>query len=61
MTPEDARIIFNNIAELAVFSDQFCDALEDALGSLLEGGEGEDRVGALFADIVSPYPHFHFR
>ncbi|KAF9463539.1 hypothetical protein BDZ94DRAFT_1192610 [Collybia nuda] len=52
MTPEDARIIFNNIAELAIFSDRFCEAIELALGSLLEGGTGEDRVGALFADII---------
>ena len=52
MTPEDVRIIFNNVEELARFSDDFCELLEDALGSLIEGGVGEDRVGALFLEIV---------
>jgi hypothetical protein len=52
MTLEDSKIIFGNIAELAIFSDMFCDGLEEALGSVLEGGEGEDRVGALFLYIV---------
>ncbi|KAG6828275.1 hypothetical protein H0H92_008546 [Tricholoma furcatifolium] len=52
MTPEDVRIIFSNIAELAQFSDRFCDCLEEALGSTLDGGEGEDCVGALFLEII---------
>ncbi|KAG5635652.1 hypothetical protein H0H81_010522 [Sphagnurus paluster] len=62
MTQEDARIIFSNIPELAMFSDQLCEGLEDALGSALEGGEGEDRVGALFLDIIpeleKPYKYY---
>ncbi|KAF8058701.1 hypothetical protein FPV67DRAFT_514580 [Lyophyllum atratum] len=52
MTPEDTRIIFSNITELALFADQFSDGLEEALGSTLEGGQGEDHVGALFLEII---------
>ncbi|KAI0941508.1 hypothetical protein AcW1_003383 [Taiwanofungus camphoratus] len=52
MTREDTRIIFNNIAELAVFSDTFTEQLEEALGSVLEGGTGEDHVGALFLEMI---------
>lgn len=55
MSQEDVRIIFSNIVELAIFSDRFCDVLEEALGSTIGGGEGEDRVGALFLDVVRPY------
>lgn len=54
MTREDIRIIFNNVAELAVFSDKFTEQIEEALGSVLEGGSGEDHVGALFLESVSP-------
>ena len=52
MTQEDVRIIFNNIAEIAEFADQFTEMLEDALGSVVEGGTGVDQVGALFLDMV---------
>lgn len=52
MAPEDVRIIFNNVAELAKFSDDFTAGLESALGSVLDGGTGEDHVGELFLDIV---------
>ncbi|KAI0645075.1 hypothetical protein C8Q79DRAFT_1001627 [Trametes meyenii] len=52
MTPEDARIIFNNVDELAFFADCFTEALEDALGDVLEGGSGQDRVGKLFLDTI---------
>lgn len=52
MSPEDVRIIFNNVADLAKFSDDFTARLESALGSVLEGGTGEDHVGALFLEIV---------
>lgn len=52
MTQEDVRIIFNNIAEIAEFADQFTEMLEDALGSVVEGGTGVDHVGALFLDMV---------
>ena len=52
MTKEDAKIIFSNVAELAILSDGFTEGLEDALGSVLEGGSGQDRVGALFLEMV---------
>ncbi|KAL0569147.1 hypothetical protein V5O48_012821 [Marasmius crinis-equi] len=52
MTPEDAKIIFNNIAHLAELSDLFCDQIQEALGNVLEGGEGEDRVGELFLSVI---------
>jgi hypothetical protein len=53
MTPEDAKIIFGNITEIAVFTDMFTEELEAALGSVVEGGQGPDAVGALFLRIVS--------
>jgi hypothetical protein len=52
MTRDDARIIFSNLPELAEFSDEFVLRLEAALGSVLPSGEGEDRVGALFIEMV---------
>ncbi|RXW12772.1 hypothetical protein EST38_g13084 [Candolleomyces aberdarensis] len=52
MSQDDAKIIFTNVVELAVFSDGFCDELERALGSLVDGGVGEDRVGELFLQII---------
>ncbi|KZT01488.1 uncharacterized protein LAESUDRAFT_663896 [Laetiporus sulphureus 93-53] len=52
MTPEDARIIFNNVAELAAFADTFTEKIEEALGSVLELGTGEDHVGALFLENI---------
>jgi dynamin-binding protein len=54
MTPDDTRIIFGNIAEIAMFADAFSEQLEDALGSALDGGGAtdDDRVGALFLDVV---------
>ncbi|KAL0955621.1 hypothetical protein HGRIS_001854 [Hohenbuehelia grisea] len=62
MTPADARMIFSNIADLAVFSDHFCDLLQDALGSEIEGGYGEDCVGeaflAVIPDLETPYKHY---
>jgi hypothetical protein len=53
MTPEDVKIIFGNITEIAVFTDMFTEELELALGSVVEGGQGTDSVGALFLRIVS--------
>ncbi|KAF9443991.1 hypothetical protein P691DRAFT_763777 [Macrolepiota fuliginosa MF-IS2] len=62
MTPEDVKLVFGNISEIAVFSDLFCQALEEALGALLDGGKGDDHVGALFLSIVSelerPYKQY---
>ncbi|KAF8557908.1 hypothetical protein OG21DRAFT_1456688 [Imleria badia] len=53
MTRDDVRIIFSNIGDLAMFSDHFVDRLEEALGGALDGGTGEDRVGALFLEIIA--------
>ncbi|KAI0253767.1 hypothetical protein BJV78DRAFT_167551 [Lactifluus subvellereus] len=62
MTHEDARIIFSNISELAEFADDFVNNLEAALGSAVPVGEGEDRVGALFIEMIPhmepPYMHY---
>lgn len=52
MTQDDARIIFSNLPELAELTDDFLVRLEIALGDVLPGGEGEDRVGAFFMDVV---------
>ncbi|KAF7968579.1 hypothetical protein HWV62_30067 [Athelia sp. TMB] len=52
MTLEDTRIIFGNIAELAMFSDTLVESLGEALGAVLDGGTGEDRVGALFLGLI---------
>ena len=52
MTKEDVKIIFNNVPDLALFSDFFSERLEEALGSVLEGGTGQDWVGALFLEMV---------
>ena len=56
MTLDDVKVIFNNVEELAFFSDYFTEALEDALGEVLDGGSGEDRVGKLFLETVSALP-----
>jgi len=53
MTTEDVRMIFSNVGELALFSGELSERLEDALGDVLDGGDGEDRVGELFLEIVS--------
>ena len=53
MTPEDVKIIFNNIPRLATFADSLTERLEEALGDAIEGGLGEDFVGKLFLDKVS--------
>lgn len=52
MSPEDVRIIFSNVAEIANFSDEFTGKLEASLGSVLDGGSGEDHVGALFLETI---------
>lgn len=57
MTAEDVRIIFSNVAEIAEFADEFTELLEDALGSVVEGGNGVDHVGALFLEMVSWHLH----
>jgi len=52
MSRDDARIIFINVPELVEFADDFVTHLEIALGNVLANGEGEDRVGALFIEMV---------
>lgn len=59
MTREDTKIIFSNVAELAVFADMFVECLERALGSVLDGGIGDDHVGTLFLEIVRGPTKFH--
>lgn len=57
MTKEDTKIIFGNIEELAVFSEVFCDKLEEALAGVLDpNGNGNDNVGELFLSMVSVTP-----
>ncbi|KAF9033460.1 hypothetical protein BDZ89DRAFT_1130975 [Hymenopellis radicata] len=54
MSREDARIVFGNIAELAQFTDDFCDCLEDAIEV--------DCVGRLFQEVIPemerPYKYY---
>ncbi|KAF9529766.1 hypothetical protein CPB83DRAFT_852143 [Crepidotus variabilis] len=52
MTPEDTKMIFGNIAEIALFADMFTEEIEAALGKEVEGGEGDDRLGELFLRIA---------
>ena len=56
MSQDDIRIIFNNIVQIAIFADQFTERLEEALGATLDGGTGEDHVGALFLEMVRQMP-----
>ena len=62
MSPEDAKIIFGNITELAILADTVTHQLEKALGAFVEGGQGQDAVGSLFLDIVhdleKPYKQY---
>ena len=52
MSRYDARIIFSNLPELVEFTEDFVTRLEVALGNVLPSGEGEDRVGTLFIEMV---------
>ena len=62
MSPEDAKIIFGNISELAILADTVTQRLEKALGAVVECGHGQDAVGSLILDIVhdleKPYKHY---
>ena len=62
MSSEDAKIIFGNISELAIFADALTQKLEKALGAVVEGGQGQDAVGALFLDVANdlgkPYKQY---
>ncbi|EJD46907.1 hypothetical protein AURDEDRAFT_184148 [Auricularia subglabra TFB-10046 SS5] len=53
MTSQDIKIIFGNVNDLALFAEVFSDKLEVALGDVLDGGRGKDRVGALFLEVIS--------
>lgn len=52
MPPETSKVVFGNIDEIAVFADRFSEQLEDALGDIIPGGVGQDRVGKLFLEMV---------
>ncbi|KAJ7072944.1 hypothetical protein C8F01DRAFT_266392 [Mycena amicta] len=63
MAPEDIKIIFGNIAELASLSDAFCEALERTMGSALEKADAtDDRIGELFLryapEVEGPYKQY---
>ncbi|KAG8739509.1 hypothetical protein FRC11_000683, partial [Ceratobasidium sp. 423] len=51
MNAQDVKIVFGNIEELASFADELSEQLEAALGSVVPGGTGEDRVGELFCEL----------
>ncbi|KAI0645337.1 hypothetical protein C8Q79DRAFT_971210 [Trametes meyenii] len=50
MAPDDVRIIFGNIAQLASFSADFVEELDKGLGDVLEpeGNPTSDRLGSVF-------------
>ncbi|CCO29329.1 hypothetical protein BN14_03338 [Rhizoctonia solani AG-1 IB] len=52
MSAQDVRIVFGNIEELASFADELSERLELAVGSIVLGGTGHDRVGELFCELV---------
>ncbi|CAE6384208.1 unnamed protein product [Rhizoctonia solani] len=52
MSAQDVKIVFGNIEELASFADELSERLELALGSVVLGGTGEDRVGELFCELT---------
>ncbi|KAF7289243.1 DH domain-containing protein [Mycena indigotica] len=63
MTPDDIKIIFGNIGELAELSDAFCEALERTMGSALEKADAtDDRIGELFLryapEVEGPYKQY---
>ncbi|KAF8963623.1 hypothetical protein BDZ97DRAFT_1919625 [Flammula alnicola] len=53
MSPEDAKIIFSNVSELAMFADMFTEELELALGSVVEG---DTRIGKTVQALHNPAP-----
>jgi len=56
MTRADVHVIFGNIEELAVFTDRLVGLLEKAMGDSVDSGTSDDRVGALFLEIVRHPP-----
>ncbi|TBU37454.1 Dbl-like domain-containing protein [Dichomitus squalens] len=59
MTEADVKAIFNNIAELATFSEQFVSDLESALGDFATNSEWEDYVRKLFLTASSSLERFN--
>ena len=55
MTRKDTKIILNNVADLALFSDLFTGRLGDSLGKVLKGGAGQDCVRALYLEMVRTF------
>jgi hypothetical protein len=54
MSLDDAKVIFANLDELAEFTGRFTEFIQLALGSEIDGGEGPDKIGALFLEMVGP-------
>ncbi len=62
MTTEDARILFSNTGEIAVFADAFAERIERAIRNIFDDKNSQadsdsaiqrlDTVGALFLDVV---------
>ncbi|KAI0785725.1 hypothetical protein C8Q75DRAFT_722268 [Abortiporus biennis] len=52
MSEEDVKIVFNNILDIAAFSESFAEQIEKALGNVIEGGTGIDHVGQLFLHVI---------
>jgi hypothetical protein len=53
MSVDDAKVIFANLDELAEFAGRFTEFIQLALGAEIDGGEGPDKVGELFLQMVS--------
>jgi dynamin-binding protein len=52
MSVDDAKVIFANLDELAEFAGRFTELIQLALGAEIDGGEGPDKVGELFLQMV---------
>ncbi|CAE6428881.1 unnamed protein product [Rhizoctonia solani] len=52
MSAHDVKIVFGNIEEIAAFADELSERLEAALGNVVPGGTGDDRVGELFCELA---------
>ncbi|GJJ08517.1 hypothetical protein Clacol_002735 [Clathrus columnatus] len=60
MSKEDVKIIFGNVEDLGVFSETFCEKLEEALKGVSEpDGNGQDTVAETFISII-PYIKLHY-
>ncbi|KDN42354.1 hypothetical protein RSAG8_06845, partial [Rhizoctonia solani AG-8 WAC10335] len=52
MSAHDVKVVFGNIEEIAAFADELSERLEVALGNVVPGGTGDDRVGELFCELA---------